>query len=60
MIREGANTSAMSEAALRQGFADIIEDGRRKVIAGITTVEEVERCGGGRRSSGSQGELDAA
>lgn len=60
MIREGANTSAMTEAALRQGFADIIEDGRRKVIAGITTVEEVERCGGGRRSSGSQGELDAA
>lgn len=43
LLRDGASFSALGEAARDSGFVSMIEDGRRKVMAGLTTVDEVER-----------------
>ena len=38
---------AIAELAKQNGFIDLVEDGRRKVVQGLTTIEEVLRCGSG-------------
>ena len=54
LIREGANASAIDAQARLAGYVDLVEDGRRKVLEGVTTIEEVERCGGRRRDEGEE------
>lgn len=58
LIRDGANASVIAAQARLGGFVDIVEDGRRKVISGLTTIDEVLRCAGGHGASGE--ELNAA
>jgi type II secretory ATPase GspE/PulE/Tfp pilus assembly ATPase PilB-like protein len=43
LIRRGAPIPQMVEAGTRAGFVDMESDGRQKVLAGLTTVEEVLR-----------------
>jgi general secretion pathway protein E len=47
LIREGANASIITECARRRGYVDLSDDGREKVTLGLTTIEEVQRCGSG-------------
>jgi len=49
LIRKGANASAIREAALAYGYLELLDDGRDKIAAGITTVEEVVRQASGHR-----------
>jgi type II secretory ATPase GspE/PulE/Tfp pilus assembly ATPase PilB-like protein len=42
-IQDGADADTLRRIALESGFRPLIEDGRRKVREGITTVEEVVR-----------------
>ena len=43
MLRDGASFHELTREARERGFVDMIEEGRRKVLAGLTTVEEIER-----------------
>ncbi|NUP96998.1 MAG: type II/IV secretion system protein [Planctomycetaceae bacterium] len=43
LLRSGKDLIALREHALASGFVDLLEDGREKVRAGVTTVDEVER-----------------
>jgi len=56
LIREGANAGVIAKQAKLGGYVDLMEDGRRKVIQGLTTVEEIQRCGSGHRVGESQTE----
>jgi type IV pilus assembly protein PilB len=49
LIRKGANASAIREAALANGYRELLDDGRDKIAAGITTVDEVVRQASGHR-----------
>ncbi len=49
LIRKGANASSIREAALSHGYLELLDDGRDKIAAGVTTVEEVMRQGSGHR-----------
>ncbi len=61
LIREGANAGLIVEQAKLAGYVDLVEDGRRKVIQGLTTIEEVQRCGSGHRVTEAEREAhDAA
>jgi type II secretory ATPase GspE/PulE/Tfp pilus assembly ATPase PilB-like protein len=42
-VRRQAALPQLLEAAMRTGFVDMENDGRQKVLAGLTTVEEVQR-----------------
>jgi len=54
LIRKGANASAVREAALASGYRELLDDGRDKVLAGVTTVDEVLRQGSGHRLEAAQ------
>ena len=54
LIREGANASTITEFAKRHGYVDLLEDGREKVTLGLTTIEEVQRCGSGAASQSEE------
>jgi type IV pilus assembly protein PilB len=41
MIYEGAGTARLRERARALGMRTMREDGARKVVAGLTTIEEV-------------------
>ncbi len=43
LVRRQAALPQLLEAAMRTGFVDMENDGRQKVLAGLTTVEEVQR-----------------
>ncbi|MBW7887737.1 MAG: type II/IV secretion system protein [Bacteroidetes bacterium] len=43
LIYENATTSKIREAAEKNGFRDLRFDGLKKVVAGLTTLEEVQR-----------------
>jgi type IV pilus assembly protein PilB len=43
LIMEGGNSMQLEEQALREGVADLRESGLKKVAAGITSLEEVDR-----------------
>ncbi|HWO99379.1 MAG TPA: type IV-A pilus assembly ATPase PilB [Methylococcus sp.] len=43
IILEGGNVIALSEQARAEGVADLRESGLRKVKAGVTSLEEIER-----------------
>jgi type IV pilus assembly protein PilB len=43
IILEGGNVLQLSEQAKREGVADLRESGLRKVKAGITSLEEIDR-----------------
>ncbi len=43
LLREGASLPVLGAAARESGFVDMVEEGRRKVLAGLTTADEVER-----------------
>ena len=43
LIREGADGKVIQQAAVRAGMDSMRTDGIRKVLAGVTTVEEVTR-----------------
>jgi type IV pilus assembly protein PilB len=43
LLRSGKDLIALREHALANGFVDLLDDGREKVRAGVTTIEEVER-----------------
>ncbi len=43
LLRDGASLPELARAARAAGFTDMVEEGRRKVIAGLTTADEVER-----------------
>jgi type IV pilus assembly protein PilB len=46
LIRGGSTAGEIAARAMLSGYSDLAEDGRRKVAAGVTTLEEVERFGG--------------
>ncbi len=48
-IRRGASQDELEEIALRGGFVPMIEDGKRLVRAGVTTMDEVLRVSRGHR-----------
>ena len=43
IMLDGSSESRLREAARRKGYAGLFEDGVSKVLAGITTAEEVLR-----------------
>lgn len=43
MIVKGATNKELTELALRKGFIPIAEDGIRRIIEGITSIDEVSR-----------------
>jgi type IV pilus assembly protein PilB len=43
LIMEGGNSMQLQEQALAEGVADLRESGLKKVAAGITSLEEVDR-----------------
>ena len=43
LIREGADGKVIQQAAVRAGMDSMRTDGIKKVLAGVTTVEEVTR-----------------
>jgi type IV pilus assembly protein PilB len=43
LIYDNAQTTKIREAAIKNGFRDLRFDGLKKVIAGLTTLEEVNR-----------------
>ncbi|KAB2924174.1 MAG: type II/IV secretion system protein [Bacteroidetes bacterium] len=43
LIYQNAETSRIRDAAVKDGFRDLRFDGLKKVIAGLTTLEEVQR-----------------
>ncbi len=43
LIMEGGNSIQLEEQAMREGVPDLRESGLRKVAAGITSLEEVDR-----------------
>lgn len=43
LIYQNAETSKIRDAAVKDGFRDLRFDGLKKVIAGLTTLEEVQR-----------------
>jgi type IV pilus assembly protein PilB len=43
LIMEGGNSIQLSEQALREGVSDLRQSGLRKVKAGITSLEEINR-----------------
>jgi type IV pilus assembly protein PilB len=43
MIDEGASAFAIEDVAVKQGMITLAMDGKRKILAGLTTVEEVTR-----------------
>jgi len=43
LIMEGCNSMQLEEQARREGIADLREAGLRKVAAGVTSLEEVDR-----------------
>lgn len=44
LIDQGASGDDISDLALSQGFQELFKDGKKKVIAGITTIEELVRA----------------
>ncbi|MEZ5976777.1 MAG: ATPase, T2SS/T4P/T4SS family [Planctomycetota bacterium] len=53
LVRSGANASEIRERAIARGYEELVDDGRRKVLAGVTTVEEVLRLGTSHRGEES-------
>jgi type II secretory ATPase GspE/PulE/Tfp pilus assembly ATPase PilB-like protein len=47
LIYRGGSARDVEKAALRKGFRTLIEDGIRKSLAGLTTLEEVARVASG-------------
>ena len=45
-LGQGADEGALLQIAREQGYRTLIEDGRLKVLSGITTEEEVLRVSG--------------
>ncbi|MBY0449828.1 MAG: Flp pilus assembly complex ATPase component TadA [Cyanobacteria bacterium] len=43
LIDQGASTFSIQDAAVRNGMLTLAMDGKRKILAGLTTVEEVTR-----------------
>ena len=43
LIMEGGNSMQLEEQAKREGIPDLREAGLRKVAAGVTSLEEVDR-----------------
>ena len=43
LVKRGADSVTMKEAAIRKGMATLFEDGLVKVRTGMTTLEEVLR-----------------
>jgi type IV pilus assembly protein PilB len=43
LIDKGASTFTIQDAAVKQGMLTLAMDGKRKILAGLTTVEEVTR-----------------
>ena len=43
VILSGANADEIRKTAIKQGMRTMLEDGMDKVLAGITTVEELFR-----------------
>ena len=43
LVQEGASSTAIREVAEAGGMQNLREDARRKVLAGMTTVDEVIR-----------------
>ncbi|MFA5832327.1 MAG: GspE/PulE family protein [Bacteroidota bacterium] len=43
LIYQNETTSKIREAALKNGFRDLRFDGMKKVVAGLTTLEEIQR-----------------
>jgi general secretion pathway protein E len=43
LIADGATKEQLSEQALSEGFVSMFEDGIRKVLSGITSIEEIFR-----------------
>lgn len=43
LIMTGADASAIKEQALKEGMTTLLADGINKVIAGVTTIDEVIR-----------------
>jgi type II secretory ATPase GspE/PulE/Tfp pilus assembly ATPase PilB-like protein len=44
-VAEGASPQALAQLARKKGFKTYREDGAAKILAGITTVEEVQQAG---------------
>ena len=44
LIMQKSNASELRRAALSEGMLPMYDDGMRKVVAGLTTVEEVRRA----------------
>jgi type IV pilus assembly protein PilB len=60
LIREGASAGLIAEKAKLTGYVDLAEDGRRKVVQGLTTIEEIQRCGSGHRVTTEEEEANNA
>ena len=45
LLIEGAPLTKIGDAARRGGFRSLRYDGLKKVLRGLTTIEEVERLG---------------
>jgi type IV pilus assembly protein PilB len=43
IIMEGGNSLQLADQAKREGIADLRESGRRKVLRGVTSIEELNR-----------------
>ena len=43
IIMEGGNAMQLADQAKKEGIADLRESGLRKVAAGVTSLEEVNR-----------------
>lgn len=43
LVDKGASTFAIQDAAVKQGMFTLAMDGKRKILAGLTTVEEITR-----------------
>ena len=44
VILSGADAGQIRDAAIKGGMKTMIEDGMNKVLAGITTIEEILRA----------------
>jgi type IV pilus assembly protein PilB len=43
LIEQNASTYLIQDAAIREGMLTLAMDGKRKIFAGLTTVDEVTR-----------------
>ena len=59
VIMSGADATLLHAAARRQGMITLYEDGLRKVVSGVTSLEEVLRVTQDQSETGELAEIPA-